>query len=149
MGCGRELEPNGSGPHARKEPMRVADAILKSVGFVAEVVYADVHETDIDPQGTGFFVSIPAPRTGNRYHVFVTARHTAEGLQNKNIQFRVNNKNGGVMEMTMAADQWFLLGDPTVMSRFCHLTQHRRWILFPCALKSSLRKKRCARQKSA
>jgi hypothetical protein len=88
--------------------MRVPDHFLKCVGFVAELVSSDADGDTYDHQATGFFVNIRSDRQGSSYYLFVTAKHVAEDLKDKEIAFIVNKKDGGVTSLTMASQSWFL-----------------------------------------
>ena len=88
--------------------MRVADQLLKCVAFVAEVIAPDTTGVDLDHQGTGFFVTVPSVLPGTSYPFFVTARHTAAGLVNRDSYIRVNNKSGGADCLQVMGSSWYL-----------------------------------------
>ena len=88
--------------------MRVQDAALKTVGFVAEYVYSDIGQDSYDHVATGFFVAIPTVvRPANLFFCFVTAKHVAEELAGRQIAFIVNKKGGGVTTLTNRDTRWF------------------------------------------
>jgi hypothetical protein len=93
--------------------MRIPDAQLKMIGYVCEVAQRD-SETILaaDPYATGFFVSVPCEspelQTMEMYY-FVTAKHVASDLKDRDICFSVNKKGGGIIYDTpRVAPVWYL-----------------------------------------
>jgi len=90
--------------------MRVPDGILKSVGFLVEVI-RDSSGYDLDPFATGFFVSIPGV-SGGRFGCFVTARHNLEeddGTPTKReLAIIVNKVGGGVITLPQIDTNFWL-----------------------------------------
>ena len=94
--------------------MRVSETLLKTVGYVAEVVHSG-KEDHYDHSATGFFVTVTAPAEPSRgWGHFVTARHVAVDLQDRDIAFLVNTRSGGVAALTMSSDRWFFHPDASV-----------------------------------
>jgi hypothetical protein len=90
--------------------VRIPDAVLKCVGFIGEVTSKDGSEVYGDLHATGFFVSIPSELPGDifdRYAFFVTAKHVASDLEDRDIYFLVNKKSGGIMRLTANGRPWF------------------------------------------
>jgi hypothetical protein len=97
--------------------VRVPDQMLKGVAFIGEAVgrdefgnaYGDLH-------GTGFFVQIPSQNFSDlRFVYIVTAKHVASDLKNKETYILVNNRSGGVSQLTHIGQQWWLHpNDPSV-----------------------------------
>ena len=99
--------------------MRVPELILNCVGFVGEVTHKGADgSVSGDLYATGFFVSIPILEDSPvpRAAYFVTAKHVAKDLQNREIYFLVNQKGGGVTSIrNVIGNQWQLHpNDPTV-----------------------------------
>jgi hypothetical protein len=93
---------------ATREPrVRVPDLILKCVGFVGEVTHKDASGIDGDLCGTGFFVGVPSARPGHNFHYFVTAKHVATDLKDREIYFLVNKRGGGTWKMSKTGDRWW------------------------------------------
>jgi len=81
--------------------MRVPDAILACVGYVCEVAHRDELGVNGDPYATGFFAAVPCESKrlkGSLNIYFVTARHVADDLMNRQIYFSLNRKGGGVLQ---------------------------------------------------
>jgi len=95
--------------------VRVPDFILKSVGFIGEVTHKDSSGFSGDLHATGFFVAIPSAIRGHIFLSFVTAKHVATDLLNREIYVLVNKKGGGVMALsTMSGSScWTHPSDPT------------------------------------
>lgn len=88
--------------------MRVSDFVLKSVGFVGEVAVEDESGVHGDLHATGFFVSVPSTYRGH-YLYFVTARHVAEDLRDRDVYVLVNKRGGGTTEiLAVEPATWFL-----------------------------------------
>jgi hypothetical protein len=77
--------------------MRVPDMVLKSVGFVGEVVDEESGEGDL--HATGFILSIPTQEPNRKLHVFVTAKHAVEALKDREVYFLTNRKGGGAIRI--------------------------------------------------
>lgn len=93
--------------------MRVPDSQLKIIGYVCEVVRRDGDNIiAADPYATGFFVSVPCEEPelqANEMYYFVTAKHVANDLKDREICFSVNKKSGGVTHnVPRIAPVWFL-----------------------------------------
>jgi hypothetical protein len=89
--------------------MRVADYVLNCIGFVCETATRDESGPKGDPYATGFFISVPSSARGGRYLYFVTAKHVAKDLNDKDIHIQVNKRGGGLTEV-VAVDppMWYL-----------------------------------------
>jgi hypothetical protein len=88
--------------------VRVSDYVLKSVGFVGEVQSRNENGVQGDLHATGFFVSVPSSFRGT-YLYFVTARHVAEDLRNRDVYVLVNEQGGGTTEiLAIEPPMWFL-----------------------------------------
>jgi hypothetical protein len=87
--------------------VRVADFVLRSVGFIGEATSADSAELQGDLHATGFFVAAPSSLPGRSYAFFVTAKHVADDLKDRAIYFLVNKKGGGVTALDSYADDWW------------------------------------------
>jgi hypothetical protein len=94
--------------------MRVPDYMLNCVGFVGE--YHDSPEGEwFDSEGSGFFVNMPsAVNPAYHYFVFVTAKHVAKGLENRETVITVNKKGGGITVVSGMDDLWYLHPDESV-----------------------------------
>jgi hypothetical protein len=96
-------------------PMRIKDVILKSVGFVSEVVAETSEGSEYEHEGTGFFVSVPSVIPGGlTYSYFVTARHVAQRLQGRTISFQVNKVGGGKTQIQSLIPRWYIHPDTDV-----------------------------------
>jgi len=96
-----------------EDSVRIPDGQLDAVGYVCEVTYRDGDHVVGDPYATGFFVSIPCEspelRSKNEVYYFVTAKHVASDLRDRDICFSVNKKGGGVTyDIPRIAPLWFL-----------------------------------------
>jgi hypothetical protein len=91
-------------------PVRVPDVVLKCVGFVGEVTHTEPDGSITgDLNATGFFVSIPLtdkPGLGPRAVYFVTAKHVASDLKNRDFYFLVNRRGGGVKNLRAVVGDW-------------------------------------------
>jgi hypothetical protein len=97
---------SGKGYH---QFVRVSNFVTNAVGFVGEFL-PNVGESGEpgEMHGTGFFVSIPSSVRGH-YLYFVTARHVAEALSDREVCIIVNKIGGGTMEIKPAEPPlWFL-----------------------------------------
>ena len=106
---GVEVYPCGLGESA----MRIPDTALKCVGYVCEAVYRDAEgRPQGDPYATGFFVTVPcesAELKDQEMYYFITAKHVANDLKERDIYFQVNRKGGGTThEILRIAPVWFL-----------------------------------------
>jgi hypothetical protein len=93
--------------------MRIPDAQLKAVGYVCETTHRDGDVVYGDPYATGFFVSVPctSPELSEmETYYFVTAKHVANDLIDRDIHFTVNRKdgNGTTHEIHRIAKGWYL-----------------------------------------
>ena len=79
--------------------VRIPDVLLKSVGFIGEVSHRVGTEVYGDLHATGFFVAITAKKMLGHFVYFVTAKHVAEDLKDRDVYFLVNKKGGGVLKM--------------------------------------------------
>ena len=90
--------------------VRVPDIMLNCVGFVGEVTHRDTSGADEgDLHATGFFVSIPIGENGGPPSLvyFVTAKHVAKDLANRELYFLVNKMGGGVTTISTLSDRWY------------------------------------------
>ena len=90
--------------------VRVPDVVLKCVGFVGEVVSYDSEGAQGDLHATGFFVSVPIEegKASPNFVYFVTAKHVAADLRDKEVYFLVNKVGGGVTTIPYVEDRWSL-----------------------------------------
>jgi hypothetical protein len=92
--------------------VRLPDEVLKCVGFIGEVTHRDSAGVQGDLCATGFFVAIPCTSPAleeMRTCYFVTAKHVATDLKDREIYFLVNRKGGGVMGISgVYGEHWFL-----------------------------------------
>jgi hypothetical protein len=89
--------------------MRIKDLILKSVGYVAEVVGQSSEGDEYEHAGTGFFVSVPSTvAQGQTYSYFATAKHVAVSLQGRMVSFFANGKDGKRAEILSLVPVWFM-----------------------------------------
>src|SRR5690242_18555679 len=103
MGHGKFFVPR------RRDPMRVDPRILQSVGFIGEVAHKDENGIHGDLHATGFFAFVPSARfPGLKFAYFVTAKHVATDLKDRNIFILVNSKHGGITYLTNVYPQWWL-----------------------------------------
>ena len=84
--------------------MRIPDVLLKSVGFIGEVSHRVGSEVFGDLHATGFFVAIPARKSTGHFVYFVTAKHIAQDLADKETYFLINKKGGGLMKLLPPKD---------------------------------------------
>jgi hypothetical protein len=81
---------------------------MKSVGFVGEAVKRNESGVSGDLYATGFFVSVPLAVRGH-YLYFVTARHVAKDLADRDIHSSVNKHGGGTSEvLAIEPAMWYL-----------------------------------------
>jgi hypothetical protein len=107
--------------------MRVPDQFLKCVAFIAEVVHEDSTGQTLDHQATGFIATVPSAVRGTSYPFFITARHSAKALVDRNIRIVINNRNGGVSSLEVMGGSWYPHPDESVDA-----------VAIPCILSSSL-----------
>jgi trypsin-like peptidase len=93
--------------------LRIPDTQLKLVGYVCEVVRREGnHVLTADPYATGFFVAIPceSPELNKmEMYYFVTAKHVASDLKDRDICFSANKKGGGITyDIPRIAPVWYL-----------------------------------------
>jgi len=84
--------------------------MLNCVGFVGEVTHRDTSGTvEGDLHATGFFVSIPIGENGGppSFVYFVTAKHVAKDLADRELYFLVNKTGGGVTTMPTLGSRWY------------------------------------------
>jgi hypothetical protein len=96
--------------------MRVPEQQLKSVGYVCEVVHRQGSEIFGDPYATGFFVAVDCVRPehkGKCMYYFVTARHVATDLEDREVYFSVNKKGGGTTKGEVKSPHPTWLTHPT------------------------------------
>ncbi len=79
--------------------MRIPDELLRSVGYIAEVLETS-SDSELDPFATAFFVSIPAA-SGRGYGALVTTRHQFVGYKGQELCLAVNKKGGGIARMPL------------------------------------------------
>ena len=94
--------------------VRVPDFVLKCVGFVCPVEHRDSGGVPSgEPQGTGFFVSVPCEHPemlakGACTVYFVTAKHVLDELKGRKIFFSVNKIGGGKTTIErIIGDRWW------------------------------------------
>ncbi len=89
--------------------VRVPENIFKGVAFIGEVAgrdeagnaYGDLH-------ATGFFVQVASTQFPQlRFPYVVTAKHVSEDLQDREIYILVNDKQGGIAQLTNIGPQWW------------------------------------------
>jgi hypothetical protein len=99
-----------------RSKMRVPDFVLKTVGFIAESVTSDGEQDKYDRINTGFFVAIQSKvNAANLFFCFVTAKHVADDLKNREIAFIVNRRGGGVTTLRNRDVKWYFHpSDPSV-----------------------------------
>ena len=92
--------------------VRVPDDVLKTVGYVCEVTHRDATGVYGDPYATGFFLAVPCESQElkeQRFTYFVTAKHVASDLQEREIFFLINKKGGGASNQTsIIGNRWEL-----------------------------------------
>lgn len=91
--------------------VRVPDSVLKCVGFIGEVTHKDDSGSYGDLHATGFFVSVPCEAPELKHLTscyFVTAKHVALDLKDKEIYFLVNKIGGGVTTIQNHGGTWWL-----------------------------------------
>ena len=95
--------------------MRIPDTQLKAVGYVCETTHVEGERVYGDPYATGFFVSVPceSPELSQmEMYYFVTAKHVAKDLKDRDIHFSVNRVGGGTThEVHRIAPVWFVHPD--------------------------------------
>jgi hypothetical protein len=121
--------------------VRVPDEMLKCVGFVCEVTHKDSTGEYGDAYATGFFVSVrceDAPFREKRHVYFVTAKHVADDLKDREIFFLVNKKGGGTTDKIGLVDnQWTLHPeDMTADLAVVQVVIHPTADIMPIALES-------------
>lgn len=87
--------------------MRVPEVVLNCVGYVGEVAQVNNGVPSGDLYATGFFVSVPVEAeelSGHRFIYFVTAKHVATDLRDREIFFLVNRKGGGITYIREVAE---------------------------------------------
>ena len=92
--------------------MRIPDGTLKTVGYICETTHRDGDTIYGDPYATGFFVSVPceSPELNqNEMYYFVTAKHVANDLKDRDTHFLVNRIGGGTTHgVWRIAPVWYL-----------------------------------------
>jgi hypothetical protein len=99
--------------------VRVPDFVLKSVGFVGEVQRTSAGVFFADLYASGFFVGVACSdeRVTQLWSCyFVTAKHVANQLAQKEIYFLVNKVGGGVTPVLQVVgnEWWTHPGDPAI-----------------------------------
>ena len=96
-------------------PVRVSDYVLDCIGFVCETDVRDLTGPKGDAVATGFFVKVRSRVRGYGYLYFVTAKHVAADLKDKDIHILINKRGGGTMEvLPFDPPSWYLHpSDPT------------------------------------
>jgi hypothetical protein len=87
--------------------VRIPDELLKCVAFIGEVTHREGTEEYGDLHATGFLISVPCKTVIGNFVYFVTAKHVAQELADRDVYFLVNNKGGGVMRQA-AAGPWIV-----------------------------------------
>jgi hypothetical protein len=93
--------------------VRIPDFVLQCVGFVGEVEHRTSSGVEGELHATGFFLSVPCQRLCASHVYFVTAKHVAEGLRERDIYFLVNGKQGGTISIEATNKWWFHPTDST------------------------------------
>ena len=92
--------------------VRIPDEVFRCVGFIGEVTHKGSDGVQGDLCATGFFVAIPCESlelSEMRMAYFVTAKHVATDLKDREVYFLVNAKRGGVVAVAGVFGQhWFL-----------------------------------------
>lgn len=89
--------------------MRVSDYVLKSVGFIGEVQQRSASGVSGDLHATGFFIRVPSATATGGYLYFVTARHVAEDLRDRDVFVLVNKRSGSTTEiLAVEPPMWYL-----------------------------------------
>ncbi len=98
--------------------MRISDHVLRSVGFIGEVQERSESGVRGDLCATGFFVRVPSTVRG-AYLYFVTARHVARDLRDRDVYVLVNKLGGGTTEILAASRLYgiYTLSTARAMSR--------------------------------
>lgn len=99
-------------PRRGDPSVRIPDAITKCVGFVCAVEHRDSEMYYGDAYATGFFVSVPCESPELRhlsFLYFVSAKHVATDLGDREMFFLVNRVGGGVSDDLRSPDNywWF------------------------------------------
>jgi hypothetical protein len=96
--------------------LRVDDYVLKTIGFIGRVHRFRTDTMELEPLGTGFFVSITSSPTGMMFHCFVTARHVVESLRGDSAYVALNRKEGGheIVPLAPSIKWWFHPTDSSV-----------------------------------
>jgi hypothetical protein len=104
MGHGRFHVPREYDPS-----MRVPDEVLRCVGFIGEVTNKDEGGVSGELHATGFFVHVPSVRfPGLRFAYFVTAKHVATELKDRNVYILVNAREAGTVPLTNFYEHWWM-----------------------------------------
>lgn len=104
MGHGRFYAPKGD-----NALMRVPERLLKGIAYIGEVSHEDESGVSGDLLATGFFVFVPSKRfPGLSFSHFVTAKHVADDLKDRNAYILVNGKDGGTVVLTNYHAHWWL-----------------------------------------
>jgi hypothetical protein len=94
--------------------VRIPDEVLRCIGFIGEVTHQDSAGVQGDLHATGFFVAIPCEspelrQMEMRTSYFVTAKHVATDMKDREVYFLVNSRGGGVVIIAGVFGQhWFL-----------------------------------------
>lgn len=95
-----------------EDALRIPDTQLKAVGYICEVSHRNGDNISADPYATGFFVSVPCQSPelhGNEMYYFVTAKHVAKDLKDRDTCFSVNRIGGGTTHaIHRIAPVWYL-----------------------------------------
>lgn len=89
--------------------MRIPETQLKAVGYVCETTHRESGKIFGDPYATGFFVSVPcssAELSEMEMYYFVTAKHVADDLKDRDVHFPVNKKGGGTTHIQQLIPGW-------------------------------------------
>jgi hypothetical protein len=92
------------------DAVRIPEETLNSVGYICELTSRDGDNVFGDPYATGFFVSVPCEAlAGNEMYYFVTAKHVAHDLKDRETYFSVNRKGGGTTHQVPRLEAaWYL-----------------------------------------
>ena len=90
--------------------MRIPGKVLKCVAFIGEAAYQDNDgKISGDLHATGFFVHMPSDHfPALTFAYFVTAKHVATDLKDRNVYILVNSNKGGTTTLANYYPHWWL-----------------------------------------
>jgi len=88
--------------------MRVPDFLLKTIGYVVEVIPTMAGDDSVNErEGTAFLVGIPSATVSYYYHeYFVTAKHVIERLKGRKVSILINKTDGGNDMVRFGTGRW-------------------------------------------